>query len=515
MPRQLAALLFTCFVFYLLRFDRKQSKDVSWTVWIPTVWMFLIAGKSLDTWLGVGGGSQETGGKLDPIFLSLLLFVGVVILLQRQLNWSKVLEQNSWLILLLSYMLVSSIWSDDTAISLKRWIRELVAVVMALLIVSERDPQKAMQTMLRRTVYVLIPFSVLLIKYYPWLGVQFARKGGLMWIGVTLQKNGLGRLCLISGFFLLWTFIRRWQKRDTTVAKYQTFAELIVLAMTVWMFRGPSEWAASATATASLAVGVAIYLVLLWMRKYQINLGPNAWVVIVVCIIGVGIVTPFVGGSTVTGFTSMLGRDSSLTGRTEIWAGLLPFVEKRPILGSGYGVLWTPKVIEAATGLAEAHSGYLEVILQLGLVGLFLTVMFLASSARKAATLLARDYDWGSLILCYLIMAAVHNITESSFDSLTRQLMALVIFLSVMSAAAISSWRNESESQNREALESPYGVLQVILRIIRLYGKGPVENQFNSEPLSVQKDHTFSKPFRNLAANRLSQTKMLSTELCA
>ena len=181
----------------------------------------------------------------------------MVILFQRQLDWARVRNENAWLILLLSYMLVSSIWSDDTPLSIKRWIRELIAVVMAFLIVSERHPQKAMQTVLRRTVYVLIPYSVLFIKYYPWLGVVYSRKGGLTWVGVTLQKNGLGRLCLISGFFLLWTFVRRWQKRDIAV-RHQTFAELIVLAMTVWMFRGPSEWAASATATASLAIGVAI-----------------------------------------------------------------------------------------------------------------------------------------------------------------------------------------------------------------------------------------------------------------
>ena len=444
MPRQLAFLLCSCFVIYLLKLDRKQSRHISWTVWIPTIWTLLIAGKSVDQWLGVSGGSRETGGILDPIFLSALLLLGLGILLRRNLNWPSIRKENLWLILLISYMLVSSLWSVDIALSTKRWVRELIAVVMALLIVSERDPREAMHSLLRRTVYILIPFSVILIKYYPWLGVSYSRKGGLTWVGVTLQKNGLGRLCLISAFFLIWTFVRRWQKRDVAV-RYQTLAELIVLSMIVWMFRGPSEWAASATATASLAIGVAIYLGLLWMRKHQIKLSPSAWVIIIGCIIGIGIVTPFVGGSTVTGFTSMLGRDNSLTGRTEIWAGLLPFVEKRPILGSGYGVLWTPEVVEASTGAGEAHSGYLEVILQLGLVGLFLTVMFLASSARKAATLLAWDYDWGSLTLCFLIMAAVHNISESSFSDFTMQLMALVIFLSVMSATTISSWKNESE----------------------------------------------------------------------
>ena len=404
--------------------------------------MLIISGKAVDQWLRVSGGSRATGGILDPVFLSTLLFIGLALLLRRRLDWSSVRRENAWLILLVSYMLVSSLWSDDIALSVKRWVREFIAIVMALLIISERDPRAAMQSLLRRTVYILIPFSVILIKYYPELGVSYSRKGGLTWVGVTLQKNGLGRLCLIAAFFLIWTFIRRWQKRDIAVGSYQTFAELIVLAMTVWMFRGPSEWAASATATASLGIGVAIYLGLLWMRKHQIKLSPNAWVIIIGCIIGIGIVTPFVGGSTVTGFTSMLGRDSSLTGRTEIWAGLLPFVGKRPILGSGYGVLWTPEVVEASTGAGEAHNGYLGVLLQLGLIGLFLTVMFLLSNARKAAMLLSFDYDWGSLTVCLLLMAAIHNISESSFDSFASQLMALVLFLSLFGPALMSGQQN-------------------------------------------------------------------------
>ena len=82
-------------------------------------------------------------------------------------------------------------------------------------------------------------------------------------------------------------------------------------------------------------------------------------------------------------------------------------------------------------GIAEAHNGYLEVCLGLGLVGLILTAMFLLSSTRRATALLIHDYDWSSLCICILLMAAVHNISESSFDSFQRLLMAMVLVLSV------------------------------------------------------------------------------------
>ena len=47
MPRQLALLLCTAFVLFLLRLERRQSAGVSAALWIPTLWMLAIASKPL------------------------------------------------------------------------------------------------------------------------------------------------------------------------------------------------------------------------------------------------------------------------------------------------------------------------------------------------------------------------------------------------------------------------------------------------------------------------------------
>ncbi len=107
------------------------------------------------------------------------------------------------LVALLAYMCVSTLWSDITLIALKRWGREWVVIVMAMVIMSEANPRQALAALLRRCAYVLIPFSLVLIKYYPEFGRRYARWSGVeMWTGVTGQKNELGRLCMISIFFL-------------------------------------------------------------------------------------------------------------------------------------------------------------------------------------------------------------------------------------------------------------------------------------------------------------------------
>jgi exopolysaccharide production protein ExoQ len=436
MPRQLALLFCTIFVTYLLyKYDRRHLAGNSRVLWLPTLWMLSIASRSLDTWLSVGGG-RDSGGVLDPIFQICLLCLGLIILTKRKLVWAAVIRENTWLLILIGYMLISVTWSDIPFASFKRWVREFTAPIMALLVLTEAAPQQAMQSILRRTVYILIPFSVLLVKYFPDLGVMFSRwTGDVQWVGVTLQKNSLGRLCLISLFFLVWTFTRRWRKKDFIVAKYQTQAEILVLMMTLWLFRGPSMWAASATAVYALAVGLITFFILLWTKKHGIQIKASVWVTIAATIIGFGILTPLVGGSTVTGFTSAVGRDATLTGRTDIWASLLPDLGRQPLLGYGFASFWT-SLRALQHNIGEAHNGYLEVMLGLGAVGLFLTAMFLLSTIRKSGMLLAHDFDWASLSICFLLMATVHNITESSFDSLTTHLTATVLFLSVSLPAA-------------------------------------------------------------------------------
>jgi len=149
-----------------------------------------------------------------------------------------------------------------------------------------------------------------------------------------------------------------------------------------------------------------------------------------VLLIFLGTLTVFSGGSTVKPFTANVGRDETLTGRTEVWAELVPVAMQKPILGWGFGRFWTPETREKYD-ISEAHSGYLDVLLVLGFVGLVLLAMFLVSCCRKAQSEIAHEFELASLWLCFLLMTVVHNITESSLNSFTSQLTAVLLFLSV------------------------------------------------------------------------------------
>ena len=251
--------------------------------------------------------------------------------------------------------------------------------------------------------------------------------GEQVWIGVTLQKNGLGRLCLISAFFLIWTLVRRWRRRDIPGGKYQTYADLFVLIMTLWLLKGPPG-AYSATAIVALAVGLAMFFSLLWMKKHQYQLGSehidgdngsrhwlwncyaDRWRI------------------NTGGFTSTLGRDETLTGRTEIWAEPLSGCDAAAHFRTAALVAFGLPRPARCIDIGEAHNGYLEchsgTWIRWPSSFLDVPAVLLPEGPKE----LAYDFDWASLWICFLLMALIHNVTESSIKSFTSQLTAVLLF---------------------------------------------------------------------------------------
>ena len=83
---------------------------------------------------------------------------------------------------------------------------------MALIILTEPDPDEALVRLMKRSAYVLVTFSILAIKCYPDIGRRFDEWSGLaVNCGITQSKNALGGICLILGLFFVWYFLKTWR----------------------------------------------------------------------------------------------------------------------------------------------------------------------------------------------------------------------------------------------------------------------------------------------------------------
>ena len=181
----------------------------------------------------------------------------------------------------------------------------------------------------------------------------------------------------------------------------------------------------SATSTACFALGtvliLATYLPVIRRR-------PGAVHALVLMILLAGGLSMLFGGQ--AGVVHALGRESNLTGRTEIWAAVLPVVPNA-FVGAGFESFWLPPRLQMVWShlsqymhVNEAHNGYIEVYLNLGWVGVCLIALILISGYRSAIAAFRREPMFGGLMLAYVAAASIYSITEAGF----RMLLPIWIF---------------------------------------------------------------------------------------
>ena len=296
---------------------------------------------------------------------------------------------------------------------------------MAVLVVlSDPRPLEAMRTVLRRVCYLLIPLSILLVKYYPSLGKTFSPWGGQEYTGVSTSKNMLGALCLVSGIFFFWDTVTNWHERRNRRVKRVILVNIAFIGMTLWLL----NLSDSKTSTICLAVGCMM------IAAAHCNFGrrhtglvkalaPASFLLYLILTFGFGMGAQL---------SQAVGKSGNMSDRTQIWEVLLS-VPINPVLGTGYQSFWLgPRVqwiwarLDGDTVL-EAHNGYLQIYLDLGLIGLFLICTFLIATYRKICKQLKPLTAFGSLSLGLWTLLLFYNISEASFEV---GLLVVTFFLS-------------------------------------------------------------------------------------
>jgi len=415
----------------LVMFDPAKAPGVSMALWVPLIWMFFIASRLPSQWLAgqveVGAGSLEEGNVLDRTVFSVLMLLAIVILLMRRVNWVKFFSSNLPLIAFLAFGLVSFVWSDFPLVALKRWFRDLGNYFVIFVVLSDPQPFEAIRTLLRRLLYLLIPLSVLLIKYFPNFGKQYDMwTGANLFAGATTGKNMLGVVCLISGIFFFWDTLTRWPERKEKRTKLVIRVNFAFLVMTLWLL----NLASSATSMVCLVIGCLVIVVARGKFAERHSTFLKVILPVTFCLY---LVLAF--GLDLNGeMASAVGRDPTFTGRSLIWKAVLS-THTNPLVGTGYESFWLgPRLTymwQAWAGVNEAHNGYLEVYLNLGMIGLGLLVMFLFSSYRNIWKKLSGSSSLTSLSLAYWIVTLFYNSTEAAFKIHPMWIVFLLTALSI------------------------------------------------------------------------------------
>jgi exopolysaccharide production protein ExoQ len=398
----------------LFALERERKVRTSTALWLPTFWVLICASRYVAQWLGTTSLHPDTtqlleGNPIDRTIMSALFGLGIIVLLCRKRRVAAILRMNWPILLFFSYSAVSTLWSDYPQTAMKRWIKSLGDIVMILIVLSDKERLPAIKRLLTRVGFLLIPLSVLLIEYFPSIGQVYSREDGMMsYTGVTLNKNSLGMLCLVIGIATVWrisAIVRNRYHRSRLL-----LAHGVILALVLWLL----FTANSMTSLVCFLLGSG-FIVALNMPGTRKPLRIHVIAGAMACSGLLVFLLPDVFMS----FTHALGRNPTLTGRTQLWSTLLS-MNTNPWFGTGFSSFWLGERLAKIWTLViwkpnEAHNGYLGMYLNLGWVGVTLLGLLLLTGYRNVAAAFRRHPEVASLMLGFYVIAVVYNFTEEAF----------------------------------------------------------------------------------------------------
>lgn len=279
-----------------------------------------------------------------------------------------------WLILLALVAIASTLWSIDPELSLRRGIALLATTMMGIYLAARFDWLTALRLL------GVVWFGLMAASFIAGLVAPgFARMDQIhvgAWMGGWSEKNALGGHAARAAFlfaFLGW--------RDARYRRWWIGGMFVALTLVVL--------SRSATALLGAALGLTVLAAAWWMLK------GRRWSLALVwsgaTIGGLGLIVFLTLPDVVFG---LLGKDVTLTGRTDIWAALGDAIEKKPLLGYGYLAFWRldsePRYwLERAVdwNAPSGHNGWLDLAVSLGLVGVAIYTIDLVVTLWRAGRL--------------------------------------------------------------------------------------------------------------------------------
>ncbi|MCV2225130.1 O-antigen ligase family protein [Pseudomonas mercuritolerans] len=339
---------------------------------------------------------QDLEGNLANQVCGLLtLLVPLFFFIRHKVFLSKSFyRQNLFLLLFLGCVAASISWSSEPMLSFKRFVALLSVVFFAGFI--------AWRYSIERIAFLfgcVIGAAALVGLIFALIRPDIAFiSGGIRdgaFRGVFAEKNAGARLNAIA-ILLLLPMIRQ---RNPMAMLYGLFA-LIAIGL-----------AQSATAIALIVAGTASYAYFITLIRLRINRSLLAFT-------AATLVFFLLCGVLYANYAMLLelvGRDPSLTDRTLIWELLQPLIDDQFLKGYGFGAFWASADADAFITrwgyIGNAHSGYVETLLNGGLIQLIALLLMFAQTLSKRYRAITADQS-ARYQACALVIIGLFVVTN-------------------------------------------------------------------------------------------------------
>lgn len=313
----------------------------------------------------------------------------------------KALSGAPLLLMLLALTAASYFWSLYPDVTLRR-IMALAFTTLGGVALASRWRWSTLTELFATAFSIMAVASLILSTLLPSMGQMHELFPGA-WRGLWLEKNALGENMGLATIFTLVAAIMVPQRRLMWLAMAGLSAGLVIMS----------------TSKTSLLVLIISMCSLIFVA--MVKSGPKrailgTWL----SLLAVSMAALFITLFTDT-FFDLLGKDATLTGRTELWGGILRQMQDKVWTGLGYGVAWDDESIsgprawishQAKFSAAHAHNGWLELYLGLGLPGaIIFGLWFIEMWGRSLWSAYARPAGW--LLVPMMTAYTLTMMTES------------------------------------------------------------------------------------------------------
>jgi O-antigen ligase len=362
---------------------------------------------------------DQKAGDSQPLLRLMWLPAYAAILGLAALRWRQMVK--AWLPALLTFAItgfvISSIlWSIEPDVTLRRGVALFATTVFGLYL-GARYSWRALVNILAGSFTFLAVLSLLFVVGMPSFGVHHGVNDG-DWRGLWYEKNELGAM-MTQGVLanLVSAVLSRSRMRWVWLA-----CAVLCLGMVVKAHAGTSYLCtlivlAGVPGLMLVRRGGVLAVLTLWLG------GVAVGAVAAVAALGPELVL------------KALGKDPTLTGRTEIWEALFRRLAERPTLGYGFAAFWNnpqgpAAFIRKETGwvVPNAHNGWLDLLVQVGWVGVTLVAVYIVLAYGAALVRAFHEKD-GGYAPVFMTTLLVLSFSESVI--LTYNALKWVIFLAV------------------------------------------------------------------------------------
>src|SRR5919198_1395053 len=361
----------------------------------------------------------------NPLLLGIQMVMYGVTLSFIVLHWRKFTSggrAGGWVLALALLALASTLWSSDPAFTLRRSLVLIATTGFGIYFGSRYEPRRQVR-LLAWTFILLAIVSAGCALLLPQYGVDSQLHPG-DWHGILGQKNLLGKAMAVA-LILLWS------------AK-GAMPGLLRMA-------GLSLCAALMMMSGSRVAPVVCAALLLLVPTHRI-LRARITAMVPLAIVSLAMVAGavFFIARNSSLLLAFLTRDATLTRRTEIWRAVWAAISNHVALGYGFSGFWAGVHGESATvagvlrfSARHAHNGFLDLWLELGIVGLVLFSMGYLRALGDGVALLRMSPDrLATWPLQYLGFMLLYHLAEGPI--LRQNSIYWALYVGVVVAAALA-----------------------------------------------------------------------------